>query len=446
MAQRPPTKFAIRIALYELDDRAKGILQAIWYEAEPHFSSAIDQFIAASSNLPHVAAIYLQHKDEFKHTEMAQFQALMVGTFDTDYFENCQRTVQKYKTFGISSRARIYLGSVVLRTVCNALIRRHRFSVPTITERTDVLCRAVMFDIAATTTLHLEADASAREGRRKAIDEAIAEFDGTIAGVIGAIKETSESLSLTVATIQRLANDTASRMASARSASVETTDTVKVTVAATDKLSSSIAEIGDKAGRGLDMARSAVGDTERTNKAIHSLHEAAERIGSVVGLISKIAAQTNLLALNATIEAARAGEAGRGFAVVASEVKALANQTSRATSEISQQVAGIQDATNDAVSEISSIARTIDELTSVATSIASAVNQQGAVTREIAASIQTTVRNTMTASLEIQSVEQAANEGAAAVSEITNWTARLSARANDLETKVKGFFNRVRTA
>ena len=78
----------------------------------------------------------------------------------------------------------------------------------------------------------------------------------------------------------------------------------------------------------MEMARSAVADTERTNKTIRSLDEAAERIGSVVGLISKIAAQTNLLALNATIEAARAGEAGKGFAVVAAEVKALANQTS----------------------------------------------------------------------------------------------------------------------
>ena len=77
------------------------------------------------------------------------------------------------------------------------------------------------------------------------------------------------------------------------------------------------------------MARSAVSEAEHAGGAINSLAEAAERIDSIIGLISQIAAQTNLLALNATIESARAGEAGRGFAVVANEVKALAGQTSQ---------------------------------------------------------------------------------------------------------------------
>ena len=180
-------------------------------------------------------------------------------------------------------------------------------------------------------------------------------------------------------------------------------------------MSGSIQEIGQQATNGLGMAQSAVADTERTQNVIGSLNDAAERIGSVVGTISAIAAQTNLLALNATIEAARAGETGKGFAVVAAEVKTLANQTSRATGDISQQVAAIQEATKRSVEEISSIARTIGNLTTVSTSIASAVQQQSMTTRGIAESIQNAAGHTARASAEINSVEEAVTRGVGAV-------------------------------
>jgi methyl-accepting chemotaxis protein len=433
-----------RLENYDIDDKARGLLGEIRSQIIPLFDPIFDRVIAGASKLPHVKDLWSKHGQALKLIERVQLDTLLSGLFDDGYLVCSRETIRQEMALGFEVRARMNCAAGIIGAAPSVL--RHSTSTSQIPDLVALLSKALIFDQATTSTIYLERVDAAAESRREEIDAAIAEFDGTVSHVISAITHASGRLSGASSVMKKITEETIERMSSASEVSAEIARGVDSTVGATEHLSHSIQEIERQTVRGLDMARSTVSEAEHAGDAIKSLAQATERIDSIIGLISQIAAQTNLLALNATIEAARAGEAGRGFAVVANEVKVLAGQTSRATDEISSQISTVQASTRQAVAEVASVAKTIGALSDVSTSIASAIDEQSAATSHINESIKTAAKNVARISSEVQSVEETAKVTAGGVNQVIDCTDELSSHAQDLELKVAHFFKRVRSA
>src|SRR5947209_11310893 len=324
-----PTNFAERRRLYRLGEPEAATLARLWPVLAPAVDRGLEAFVAAERLMPTVAKSFEAHGPLIHRTEKAHFALLLSGCFDEAYAQSCQDICRIECDIGLSARTRMIAGALIIDAVLDALAKRFRWSPDRIAEAGALVTRAVTFDLAITQTLYQDAFAKANALRHDNIDAAIGGFEQQIGALFGDLKGASGSLFARAEAMRAGAQETTSRTKIAAAASAEMARSVALTIGATDELEKSIAEIDRQSANSLSLSQASSSDAETSMSALRDLGQAAEQIGSVVEMISKIARQTNLLALNATIEAARAGEAGRGLGVVAAEVKNLADQTAR---------------------------------------------------------------------------------------------------------------------
>jgi methyl-accepting chemotaxis protein len=136
----------------------------------------------------------------------------------------------------------------------------------------------------------------------------------------------------------------------------------------------------DKAADGLTRINRTI---QASGGILTALHERADDIGKIVGVIDDLAEQTNLLALNAAIEAARAGEHGLGFAVVAEEVRKLAEKSAQSTKEIAELITSIQREARRAVENMDKSTAIVEEGLTMGADLNTALRKISSVVTEV---------------------------------------------------------------
>jgi len=282
--------------------------------------------------------------------------------------------------------------------------------------------------------------------RHQMLETLAVNFEGSIGGVVSVVSQAAHELHANAEGLTAGAQQVASEADAVAKAAATAAESVATVSAAAQQLSAAISEIGQQTRRADEVSQTAMRQADGAAATMQGLAGAAERIGSVVQMISDIASQTNLLALNATIEAARAGEAGKGFAVVASEVKSLANQTAKATDEIQNQVAAIQGEIKGAVEAISSIVGTIGDVGGITTAMAGAIEEQDAATRQIAETVETVASNTRTVSNSIGRVLVVVEKTKTDSIDILQSANKLESESRRLDGEANGFIAELRRA
>lgn len=281
------------------------------------------------------------------------------------------------------------------------------------------------------------------EERRKRLQEIALSFRSRTADFISAVRNGAGDMTTAAIELTSIAQRTAELAGTASTSSKSSDENMRSLAGASEQLASSVSEISVQVVNTSDAVRKASEQAHASSSRVSALTEAADRIGTVVSLISEIAEQTNLLALNATIESARAGEAGKGFAVVAAEVKSLAEQTGQATSEIARHIEEIQAASNLTAEEINRIADTMSSVDELSAAISSAMNEQGSVTSEISNNVRDTAAHSANLADAVEGVDSSADETSHSARAVHSASQQLEQDAARLQEEIDKFLDEV---
>jgi methyl-accepting chemotaxis protein len=249
-----------------------------------------------------------------------------------------------------------------------------------------------------------------RAGDSSSLLFALQTMQGSMAGVVGRVRQGAEGVATASAEIASGNNDLSARTESQAGALEET-------AASMEELSSTVHQNADNARQANQLAMSAstvaVQGGEVVSQVVDTMrgiNDSSRKIADIIGVIDGIAFQTNILALNAAVEAARAGEQGRGFAVVAGEVRSLAQRSAEAAKEIKGLITA-------SVERVEQGTQLVDKAGETMTEVVTAIRRVTDIMGEISAASSEQASGVAQVGEAITQMDQATQQNAALVEE-----------------------------